>query len=446
MEISDNKFIKSIPLLLLLTILLLILHNFSFNKTLVIDPTSGISMKVLDDSVLGGASQSKYYIENGRYVLDCTIRISNAWPYCEFDIDVSQRDGNGKIYGLDLSAFDSVSLWIGYENKNNAGIRVHIRNFNSAYATEDNPDSLKYNSIEWFKSDFDYPVTIPMDTFQVASWWIVERNIPLKQMAPEFNDVRSIEIVTGTEIAEGSHRLFLDKIAFHGKYITRAQLYFGILLIWMAAGASYIVSWGLHYRNKIKLYTQRERELESINQLLNNRSQELQEKIIRDPLTGVLNREGLKDLFFSLEESKKTKLPRCCIVMLDIDHFKKVNDVYGHNFGDTILCQFSALIAENIRSSDFLARWGGEEFILVCPLSKIDSIIMLAEKLRRIVEEYQWPKGISVTCSFGVAQLDYNESLEDFIERADKALYQAKSRGRNQVVEAQKYSLDQVLN
>lgn len=71
---------------------------------------------------------------------------------------------------------------------------------------------------------------------------------------------------------------------------------------------------------------------------------------------------------------------------------------------------------------------------------------MLAEKLRRIVEEYQWPKGISVTCSFGVAQLDYNESLEDFIERADKALYQAKSRGRNQVVEAQKYSLDQVLN
>jgi diguanylate cyclase (GGDEF)-like protein len=131
---------------------------------------------------------------------------------------------------------------------------------------------------------------------------------------------------------------------------------------------------------------------------------------------------------------------RLSLAMLDIDHFKQINDRYGHLAGDTILREMSGIILRHIRREDVFARYGGEEFALVLPETDLDQAVRISEKLRKFIEEYRFSfngKDISVTVSFGVAVAggrDTAESMPDFIACADARLYKAKQTGRNRVV------------
>lgn len=122
---------------------------------------------------------------------------------------------------------------------------------------------------------------------------------------------------------------------------------------------------------------------------------------------------------------------------MDIDHFKQINDTFGHDVGDVVLQQFATLINLNIRDRDFFIRWGGEEFLLISPDFNIEEAKEVSYKIKKLISEYQWPNNLKITCSFGVAERQKDESAESVISRADKALYQAKQSGRNQVVVAQ---------
>jgi diguanylate cyclase (GGDEF)-like protein len=119
---------------------------------------------------------------------------------------------------------------------------------------------------------------------------------------------------------------------------------------------------------------------------------------------------------------------------LDLDHFKQLNDTHGHQVGDEILREFSLLINGLIRQGDFFARWGGEEFVLLCQSGYIHSMNTLAEKLRQHVEESRFILGkqANVTVSIGIAIAKSGETFEDLFNRADRALYQAK-KTRNTV-------------
>ncbi len=127
------------------------------------------------------------------------------------------------------------------------------------------------------------------------------------------------------------------------------------------------------------------------------------------------------------------QIPILSIAFIDIDNFKQINDIYGHGVGDEVLKQFAALLSENCRDTDFLARWGGEEFLLICPNTNLEQIHFLAEEIRALIEDFSWSNNIRLTSSFGIAQRG-KESITDFFNRADKALYAAKAQGRNQVV------------
>ena len=116
--------------------------------------------------------------------------------------------------------------------------------------------------------------------------------------------------------------------------------------------------------------------------------------------------------------------------MMDIDHFKKVNDTYGHEFGDYVLKEFANVVKQNIRNSDIFARIGGEEFILILPHTSYESALKVAEKLRKAIEKHDF-KGKKITASFGVSE--FEGDLQMAIEIADEALYEAKRNGRNQV-------------
>ena len=121
--------------------------------------------------------------------------------------------------------------------------------------------------------------------------------------------------------------------------------------------------------------------------------------------------------------------------MFDIDHFKSINDTYGHDVGDSVLREISALVRSDIRRSDFFARWGGEEFMVLLPASDMDRAVEAAERLREAVEASDFT-GVprQITSSFGVAMRRPAESSDEFVKRVDQALYDAKEAGRNQVV------------
>ena len=125
------------------------------------------------------------------------------------------------------------------------------------------------------------------------------------------------------------------------------------------------------------------------------------------------------------------------LVIYDVDHFKQINDAYGHQVGDQVLIKLSGFVAKRMRETDLLARWGGEEFVILLPSSDASMAERFAEILRSAIATLPFDHGKPVTCSFGVAQMAMGESAERFIARADEALYRAKLNGRNRVERAE---------
>lgn len=162
------------------------------------------------------------------------------------------------------------------------------------------------------------------------------------------------------------------------------------------------------------------------------RNEELDYLAARDPLTNCYNRR----ILFEVMNRDFMDLPQIeeyCILMVDIDHFKSVNDTYGHSIGDTVLCGVAELLQANIRKSDSVARFGGEEFCIILPNTTQEQAIRIAEAIRIKVEKATF-EDIPVTCSFGVTSIKFKaRTPSELIEQADLALYEAKFLGRNQV-------------
>lgn len=156
----------------------------------------------------------------------------------------------------------------------------------------------------------------------------------------------------------------------------------------------------------------------------------------RDPLTGVHNRMAMSSsLAREVDLAKRQKLP-LSIMVIDIDHFKTFNDQHGHTFGDDVLVAISQTIANTIRRSDLLFRFGGEEFVVLASHTGQEGAMLLAERIRENVAGLQTVRGRStkVTVSIGAARLHDQEQADAFFARADKALYEAKHQGRNRSV------------
>jgi len=165
--------------------------------------------------------------------------------------------------------------------------------------------------------------------------------------------------------------------------------------------------------------------------LLEEKNRELEELASIDSLTGVYNRNKLREIAaYELRKYARDKTP-LSFIMLDIDYFKKINDTYGHNAGDYALKTISKLVAENIREYDTFARWGGEEFVILVPNSNTEQAVVLAEKIRKKIANFEFEEIGSISCSFGVAQMGDGFELDNLVENADKALYMAKRSGRN---------------
>lgn len=166
-------------------------------------------------------------------------------------------------------------------------------------------------------------------------------------------------------------------------------------------------------------------------------NRQLKQQLIKDPLTDIYNRRYLDFYIKNVKDEAKEFNTRFGILFFDIDHFKNINDTYGHNTGDEILKMVANTLKLNLRSEDIIGRWGGEEFIAVLKNVTEDDLTHIAEKLRVLCEASTYmlkdKETIKVTVSIGGTLCQRDESIKDMIERADANMYYAKENGRNQV-------------
>lgn len=153
-----------------------------------------------------------------------------------------------------------------------------------------------------------------------------------------------------------------------------------------------------------------------------------------DKLTQIPNRVKLDKILAKELEYAKRYMTEFSIVLMDIDHFKEVNDTYGHLTGDAVLVNLAAILTHNIRTADIAGRWGGEEFLLILQKISDEEAYLVAEKLRSIIADEDLPVSGHITCSFGIASYHSGDTSATLLSRADNALYEAKSAGRNRVV------------
>lgn len=210
------------------------------------------------------------------------------------------------------------------------------------------------------------------------------------------------------------------------------------LLHWLEAGAEEYITkpfYVLELRARVRVLVRLKYQMDELEEL----KLHFEKLSLHDALTGLHNRRYFSERMteeFARAQRRRTDM---AILMVDIDHFKSVNDQHGHPFGDFVLKELARILGRNVRHSDLLARYGGEEFVAVLFETKQPGALNLAERIRRVVEEYRFSEGhhrAEVTISIGLSvvagdSLAGNLPWEMLVSRADKALYVAKADGRN---------------
>ncbi|MAP26411.1 MULTISPECIES: GGDEF domain-containing protein [unclassified Methylophaga] len=214
------------------------------------------------------------------------------------------------------------------------------------------------------------------------------------------------------------------------------------VMIWRLIPKALAIPSNDEFRNKNAALQQAQRELLESNQLLERRvlerTKELERLTTTDPLTGVMNRRGLIDNLTAETDRAERYHHHLSLLMVDMDHFKDVNDKFGHLSGDAVLIEVANILSDTCRTSDFLGRYGGEEFLLLLPETGTEEASQLAERIRAAIEQHRFCQDdgvdISLTCSIGVTEFRVNQTQTSLLQSVDRMLYSAKESGRNRVV------------
>ena len=270
----------------------------------------------------------------------------------------------------------------------------------------------------------------------MAEWWITQFQVSRELSQPDFSHVTAFGIDLSHPAPVGQHDFKLNRVELEGLWISAERWYFSILVFWIfiifVTGAVKLTT----LRRSVTLERRRLAKLADQNSMLAQQSDKYKQLSMTDHLTGLLNRQGMTEY---IEEYFPAGCRReVSLLVIDIDHFKQVNDKLGHDGGDIVLRAIAELITESIRQSDRAARWGGEEFIVVCPDTSLEGAYNTAEKLRNKIASTRFEEfpQLVVTVSIGVGAHHCEEDFQHLFRNVDVALYQAKAQGRNCTVSA----------
>jgi len=398
--------------LLLIVLLSLAAVQFSdlvLRKVHVIVPSAQFHPHLLSDGSNGGKTEVRRGPSPDLEAL-CSLREGNAYPFCGVALDFDPR----RVHGRDLSQVRRLRLWLDYQGPASM-LRMQLRNASAAYGIPQTAEqSPKYNQIEIKADSFhDGMVELELANFVVANWWMMHFHIPPHLSRPEFDNIVALEVSTGTEAPLGDYRFVLRKVEYETQWLSTERWYLAIISTWLALALGYLLL------RLVRLQTH---------------SQQLAQIATTDALTGAINRKGLEDVLQQALTDWRTHQHPLGLVLIDIDHFKAVNDTHGHQAGDQVLAGLAQLVRQHVRGQDLLGRWGGEEFLLVCRDTHLPQALAIAEKLRALVAGHHFPGDLRITASIGVAAMHSERPLDQVFAAADAALYRAKAEGRNRVV------------
>ena len=345
--------------------------------------------------------------------------------YCGLDIQF----GNGREYGVDLSGYESIELHIRYRGGAQL-VRVFMRNYSESYSNiADSTNSTKYLSMLLPVHELREEIDINLREFTVPEWWMRTHGLSRSLVHPEFSNIVHLGVDVPYPAPFGVHEFELADLYLVRPFITRENFYLSLLALWFSG----LLTFGLfRFWQVWHAYEQRSQQL----QVEKDRGVELREQSEKyktlstiDELTRVLNRRGIQAVIDELIESNS--LANAALILIDIDWFKNINDSFGHDFGDSVLIGVCDALITNVRESDQVCRWGGEEFLLVCPNTSEAEAVALANKLRYVFAQVKIGSDFNgLTASFGVSTVG-DRSWKLAIRQADSAVYTAKADGRD---------------
>ena len=419
-----------IVVLLMVTVIAMFAYQHFLDDILDINLGTYPQVVASADSVDGGTSAISMTRNDSAVVIEYELREGYAYPYVGIKIYL----GDGKARGLDLSNYDSLFVWL--KPRNEGSVRLYMRGYDSLLYRKNDETSLKFNEIEFTPTKEPYPAVFVPQEFRVAGWWVSQNEINVHKARVDLSNIPLIEIQTGTNAPLGYGGMEISKLRFKGKKISKVDLVTTLVALWFVTFLIILIIRFFDYSRERAANKKKQEELKKNLRALEIEKSEYERSSKEDPLTGCLNRAGFSSVL--LREQEKLNRTGCPVsfMIFDIDHFKNINDTYGHLVGDEVLVNLAKLVQSMIRNTDSLVRWGGEEFVILSDDTSIQNAAFLAEKLRKAIESATLITQQQVTCSFGVTEMVPGEDPKSLIARADKALYSSKEGGRNRVTVA----------
>lgn len=413
--------------LFIISIVLVVWQYFGMSLNLVVipDALTSTNATVYSDLINGGRSESRLSNEAEEIRLDCKIVLTDTFAFCGVSIPLV----TGREKGVDMRKYSQMQIELEYTSAKKDTLLVYLINEESSV---DGSRLEKSNLWAVSPQRGVNKFLLSPHRFIVPSWWIFKNSSKGLNHEPDISNVTSLQITTGDNTEARDVGISVRRISFSGKWISTDDLYAGLLIAWLAL----IVLHGLRTMRvltaRFKKSKEQNKKLLKLSRFLRIQKNQYETMAKKDKLTGAWNRAGVRDLLESVLDEHKVYGTPCTLLELDVDYFKKINDEFGHDVGDRALKALVALVNSYTRKKDFLARWGGEEFVLICPGTDIHAAKTLAEMLRRKIETAKLIEEKKITCSFGIAELR-NEDIDVWFKRADEALYRAKAAGRNLV-------------
>ncbi len=365
------------------------------------------------------------WLDENRTGFTCLFLSSSHVQQCGLNIQV----GDGWRKGMNIDHYQSIKLAIEYQGPAEK-FRVSFRNGSEQ---EDGTLLPKFHQLYLPIRRGTFIYDIPLDNLEVANWWLVQYGLTDEaSKKPERKNLIHMGFEIENPMPVGQHYFKVLEFSILVPFLS-----VGSLPRWLLISTVYLLVVGLIY-NYFRLHSvlkERSEEMFGLLQQLekaDTESAHFKKLSMYDPLTTLLNRRAALELIE--EYSRHKSLSDTALIFMDIDHFKQVNDTYGHDLGDEVLKTVSVSVRQLLREEDAAVRWGGEEIVLICPKTSVEGAMRIAEKLRVQVKELRFSHpDVQISASFGVDTIRSGETLDKAFKRADNALYQAKNQGRDQI-------------
>lgn len=435
---SLSRFLNTAKFVLVIT-MILALFAFPYipKKTMEIFPGSQVWWGAFTDSgntkfdykneihsaiecVMGDAGSFNMCGNSGVFADNTVVTHDQLLADLSFAVKVSPR------ISLDLSAYSGAWVDIDYRGPAHL-IHLSLQNHEPAIGLPDPSRQFRPQSVGIATSELHEPVYVLLKEFKTSDWWVNQFALHRTEAYTRFDRIRAITAEIKEQTPNSKHYFEIRSITFVGEWISKENFYFIIAV-------AFAVLLSLEGAFRVYALYNRHRAAQKSLDLLNEHNQKLRSVAYKDELTQLLNRRAIHEIVSKSLDLKNEK--GLSIIIIDIDLFKKFNDTYGHAVGDEVLVSVAQSLKQASRDYDQIARWGGEEFVVVTRESNPENLLAYADKLREKVAANPIfiegnPDPIFITISAGVTQSSLGESFDHALERADKALYQSKEKGRN---------------